>query len=198
MMASRILDLAIAVLILPFVAVLSIFLSVAIAFCDGPPLFFSQERIGLFDRRFRLYKFRSMLNAVDSHGQFLPDSSRLTPAGRWLRASSLDELPQLWNVLRGDMAIVGPRPLPVAYLPRYSVRQRRRHLVRPGITGWAQVNGRNALTWEQKFDLDVWYVDHRNIRLDLKILWLTVLKVIRREGISQDGHATMPEFLGEP
>jgi lipopolysaccharide/colanic/teichoic acid biosynthesis glycosyltransferase len=138
-----------------------------------------------------------MSNAVDASGELLPDAARLTGWGRFLRASSLDELPQLWNVLRGDMSLVGPRPLPVRYLPRYSVQQRRRHLVRPGITGWAQVHGRNALTWEQKFDLDVWYVDHRSLGLDLKILYMTALKVIHRDGISQDGHATMPEFRGD-
>ncbi|HXK02684.1 MAG TPA: sugar transferase, partial [Verrucomicrobiae bacterium] len=134
--------------------------------------------------------------ARDSAGRLLPDEQRLTPLGRFLRRTSLDELPQLWNVLKGDMSLVGPRPLLPEYLPRYNSHQRRRHEVKPGITGWAQIHGRNTLAWERKFDLDVWYVDHRSLWLDIKILWLTVLKVIRREGISQNGHATMPEFTG--
>ncbi|HTX64229.1 MAG TPA: sugar transferase, partial [Opitutaceae bacterium] len=134
--------------------------------------------------------------ARDSAGRLLPDEQRLTPLGRFLRRTSLDELPQLWNVLKGDMSLVGPRPLLPEYLPRYNSHQRRRHEVKPGITGWAQIHGRNTLAWERKFDLDVWYVDHRSLWLDIKILWLTVRKVIRREGISQNGHATMPEFTG--
>jgi sugar transferase EpsL len=144
-----------------------------------------------------LYKFRTMTGARDQTGKLLADEKRLTALGRFLRTTSLDELPQLWNVLKGEMTLVGPRPLLPEYLPRYNAFQRRRHEVKPGITGWVQVNGRNALTWEQKFDLDVWYVDHQSLGLDLKILWMTALKVIRRDGISQDGHATMPEFRGE-
>jgi lipopolysaccharide/colanic/teichoic acid biosynthesis glycosyltransferase len=197
MLAKRILDVALSLTLLPFAVVLSLLTAIAILLLDGRPVLFSQERIGQFDRLFRFYKFRSMSNAVDARGELLPDAVRLTRWGRFLRASSLDELPQLWNVLCGDMSLVGPRPLPVKYLPRYSAFQRRRHEVPPGITGWVQVNGRNALTWQRKFQLDVWYVDHRSFWLDLKILWMTVLKVVRRDGISQEGHATMPEFEGE-
>jgi lipopolysaccharide/colanic/teichoic acid biosynthesis glycosyltransferase len=143
-----------------------------------------------------LLKFRTMTEARDAKGQLLPDSVRLTPFGRFLRSSSLDELPELLNVLRGEMSLVGPRPLLMEYLPRYSREQARRHEVRPGITGWAQVNGRNAISWDEKFRLDVWYVDHHSFWLDLKILWLTLAKVFKREGISQDGQATMEKFMG--
>jgi lipopolysaccharide/colanic/teichoic acid biosynthesis glycosyltransferase len=163
----------------------------------GNPMFV-QSRVGKHDRIFSFYKFRTMNNDRDAAGKLLPDEERLTALGRFLRATSLDELPQLWNVLKGEMSLVGPRPLLPEYLPRYTAFQRRRHEVKPGITGWVQVNGRNSLTWEQKFDLDVWYVDHRSFWLDLKVLCLTVLQVLRRDGISQAGHATMPEFLGSP
>ena len=162
----------------------------------GAPVLFSQVRPGLNTGPFRMYKFRSMTNARDAHGSLLPDAERLTPFGKFLRASSLDELPELFNILRGDMSLVGPRPLLMGYLPLYSARQARRHEVRPGLTGWAQVNGRNALSWDEKFELDVWYVENRSFALDLKILWLTRLTVIRRKGISSDGHATMPPFTG--
>lgn len=162
----------------------------------GSPVFFRQTRPGLHGRPFNMVKFRTMTAACGADGQLLPDADRLTPFGRFLRASSLDELPELWNVLKGEMSLVGPRPLLMDYLPLYSAEQARRHEVRPGITGWAQVNGRNALSWEEKFDLDVWYVDNRTTWLDLKILWLTVKKVIVREGISAAGEATMPRFLG--
>ena len=162
----------------------------------GSPVLFRQERPGLRGRPFTLLKFRTMRNEVDASGQVLPDESRLTPLGRNLRASSIDELPELWNVLRGDMSLVGPRPLLMEYLPRYSPEQARRHEVRPGITGWAQVNGRNALTWEQKFELDVWYVDNVSLALDLRILWRSLSLVLRRKGITAEGHATAPEFLG--
>jgi lipopolysaccharide/colanic/teichoic acid biosynthesis glycosyltransferase len=143
-----------------------------------------------------MVKFRTMLDRADAQGSLLPDAERLTPFGRFLRSSSLDELPELWNVVRGDMSLVGPRPLLMQYLDRYTPEQARRHEARPGITGWAQVNGRNALSWEQKFTLDVWYVDHRTWFLDLRILWLTVVKVVHREGISAAGEATMQEFRG--
>jgi sugar transferase EpsL len=196
-MAKRIFDLIVSGILLVPASVLMLLVAAIAILRDGHPVWLSQERIGRFERPFKLHKVRSMSNAVDASGELLPDEARLTPWGRFLRASSLDELPQLWNVLRGDMSLVGPRPLPVRYLPRYSDEQRRRHLVRPGITGWAQVRGRNALTWEEKFALDVWYVDHQSLGLDLKILWMTAIKVIRRDGISQDGHATMPEFTGE-
>lgn len=162
----------------------------------GFPVFFRQTRPGLAGRPFNMVKFRSMTDACGADGQLLPDADRLTPFGRFLRSSSLDELPELWNVLKGDMSLVGPRPLLMEYLPLYSANQARRHEMRPGITGWAQVNGRNALSWEEKFKLDVWYVDHQSLWLDIKILWLTVRKVLVREGISAAGEATMNKFEG--
>ena len=162
----------------------------------GSPVFFRQGRPGLNGRPFEVIKFRTMTDARGADGQLLSDAQRLTPFGRFLRASSMDELPELWNVLKGEMSLVGPRPLLVEYLPLYSVEQARRHEVRPGITGWAQVNGRNALSWEEKFKLDVWYVDNRTLWLDIKILWLTVRKVLVRDGISAAGEVTMPRFTG--
>jgi len=162
----------------------------------GTPVFFKQERPGLHEKIFRLYKFRSMRDAVGRDGKELPDAERLTKFGRVLRASSLDELPELFNVLKGEMSLVGPRPLLVKYLPLYSPEQHRRHDVLPGITGWAQVHGRNAISWEEKFRLDVWYVDHWTPWLDLKILFLTVKKVFIREGISAENQATTEEFKG--
>jgi lipopolysaccharide/colanic/teichoic acid biosynthesis glycosyltransferase len=162
----------------------------------GSPILFAQIRPGLLERPFRMVKFRTMTDACDATGNLLPDTERLLPFGRWLRASSIDELPELWNVLKGDMSLVGPRPLLMEYLPLYTSEQARRHLVKPGLTGWAQINGRNALTWEEKFVLDIWYVDNRSFFLDFKILVLTVLKVINREGISADGETTMPYFTG--
>lgn len=162
----------------------------------GSPVLFAQVRPGLHGRPFTIYKFRTMRDATLPDGRPLPDEERLTPFGRWLRASSLDELPELWNVLRGDMSFVGPRPLIMAYLPRYTPEQARRMDVRPGITGLAQVNGRNALSWEERFRLDVDYVDRWNLALDATILWHTVATVLAREGISAEGHATMPPFLG--
>jgi lipopolysaccharide/colanic/teichoic acid biosynthesis glycosyltransferase len=171
-------------------------IALAIWLFEGPPVFFCQPRPGYKGRIFKLCKFRTMREAYDANGNLLPDAQRLTPLGRFLRATSLDELPELFNVLRGEMSLVGPRPLLVAYLERYTPEQMRRHDVLPGITGWAQVNGRNALSWEDKFRLDVWYVDHWSLWLDLKILALTVWKVLRREGINQPGQATMEEFMG--
>jgi lipopolysaccharide/colanic/teichoic acid biosynthesis glycosyltransferase len=162
----------------------------------GSPVLFVQQRPGLRGRGFRLVKFRTMKSAVGHDGRELPDAERLTALGRFLRATSLDELPQLWNVLRGDLSLVGPRPLLVQYLERYTPEQARRHDVLPGITGWAQVNGRNAISWEEKFALDVWYVDHWSFVLDLRILLLTIVRVLQREGIAQGGHVTMPEFMG--
>ncbi|WP_254605602.1 sugar transferase [Deinococcus sp. JMULE3] len=164
----------------------------------GSPVLFSQVRPGLDGRPFLMHKFRSMTDGRGPDGALLPDAQRLTAFGRFLRASSLDELPGLLNVLWGDMSLVGPRPLLMEYLPLYSARQARRHEVRPGLTGWAQVNGRNALSWEEKFELDVWYVEHRSLRLDLRILALTVSKVLRRDGISAPGEATMERFRGSP
>lgn len=162
----------------------------------GSPVLFRQARPGRHGRPFMMVKFRTMTDERGADGELLPDARRLTAFGRFLRASSLDELPELWNVLCGEMSLVGPRPLLMEYLPLYSPEQARRHEVRPGITGWAQVNGRNAVSWEERFKLDVWYVDHRSLWLDLRILWLTVRKVIVREGISAQGEATMPPFTG--
>ena len=164
----------------------------------GTPVLFSQERPGHRGRPFKLIKFRTMTNARDSAGGLLTDGQRLIPFGLWLRATSLDELPELWNVLRGDMSLVGPRPLLMQYLDRYTPEQARRHDVRPGITGWSQINGRNAISWEEKLALDVWYVDNRTLWLDLRILLMTIAKVLRREGVSAAGEATMPEFRGRP
>lgn len=162
----------------------------------GSPVFFRQMRPGKDAKPFEMLKFRTMTDARAPDGTLLPDAERLTSFGRFLRSTSLDELPELWNVLKGDMSLVGPRPLLMEYLPLYSLEQARRHEVRPGITGWAQVNGRNALSWEEKFALDIWYVDNRSFRLDLKILALTVLRVLFRSGISAEGEATMPRFTG--
>ena len=178
--------------LLPFMGVLA----AAIRIQMGGPVLFRQVRIGLNDRQFGFLKFRSMTGERDIHGKLLPDEKRLTPFGKFLRASSLDEMPQLFNVVRGDMSLIGPRPLLPQYLPRYSAFERRRHEVKPGITGWAQVNGRNAISWENKLKLDVWYVDHRTLALDLRILWKTAASVVGRRGISRDGHATAPEFQG--
>ena len=162
----------------------------------GSPVLFTQVRPGLHGKPFCMVKFRTMTDARDASGALLTDAQRLTPFGRFLRASSLDELPELWNVLRGEMSLVGPRPLLMEYLPLYSPEQARRHEVRPGITGWAQVNGRNAISWADKFALDVWYVDHCSLWLDVRILWLTMRKVLVRDGISAPGDATMPKFNG--
>lgn len=194
--AKRIFDLLVTIpgliLLSPLLAVIALL----ILCTDGRPVVFRQPRPGLRGEIFNLTKFRSMRAAVDAQGQPLPDGQRLSRLGKFLRASSLDELPELWQVLRGEMSLVGPRPLLVAYLERYSPEQMRRHAMLPGITGWAQVNGRNAITWEKKFELDVWYVDHWTFWLDIKILFLTVWKALRREGISQPGQATAEEFLG--
>ena len=160
------------------------------------PILFRQPRTGLNGKIFNIYKFRTMTNDCDKDGILLPDGLRLTKFGKFLRSTSLDELPSLWNVLKSDMSLVGPRPLLLEYLPLYSAQQARRHEVKPGITGWAQVNGRNAITWSEKFDLDVWYVDNQSIWLDIKILWLTVKKVIMRDGINQVGQSTMENFKG--
>ncbi|MFA0284332.1 sugar transferase [Vibrio sp. 10N.222.55.F12] len=162
----------------------------------GSPVLFKQQRPGLLGKPFNMLKFRSMKDAVDANGHSLPDEERMTPFGDKLRSSSLDELPGLWNVLKGDMSLVGPRPLLVQYLPLYNKEQARRHDVRPGITGWAQVNGRNAISWDEKFEYDVWYVENQSFLLDMKILLLTVKKVFVKEGISADGEATMTEFKG--
>ena len=162
----------------------------------GSPVVFAQDRPGMGGTVFRMYKFRTMRDAMGPDGQPLPDEDRMTSLGATLRSTSLDELPEFWNVLKGDMSLVGPRPLLVRYLPLYSNEQARRHEVRPGITGWAQVNGRNALEWDDRLAMDVWYVDNRSMGLDLKIIWRTFAQVIRRQGVSAEGHATMPEFKG--
>lgn len=192
--AKRILDLALVFgtvpLWLPLLGVIAILVRIKL----GSPVFFRQVRPGLHEEVFEMVKFRTMRCDRDSTGRLLPDELRLTPFGRWLRSSSLDELPELWNVINGEMSLVGPRPLLVQYLARYSAEQRRRHEVPPGLTGWAQVNGRNALSWESRFLLDVWYVDNRSLYLDLKILALTLASVVSRRGVSAHGHATMPEF----
>lgn len=181
-----------AVLALPPMLLIALLVRVAL----GSPVIFRQERPGLGGRPFTLLKFRTMSDATDANGRLLPDEVRIGRFGRWLRASSLDELPEIFNVLAGDMSLVGPRPLLMEYLPLYTPRQARRHEVRPGITGWAQVNGRNAISWEEKFLLDVWYVDNRSFALDIRILWLTLRRVVAREGISAFGKATMPRFTG--
>lgn len=193
---SRLLDLTIIVIFLPFVLPLIGCIFLVIKWKIGAPVFFRQARPGLNCKPFEMIKFRTMNNGIDSNGVLLPDARRLSNFGKFLRSSSLDELPELWNVFKGDMSLVGPRPLLMEYLPLYSSVEARRHEVRPGITGWAQVNGRNALTWQEKFKLDVWYVDNRSIGLDLKILWITLRKVVVREGISAAGEATMPRFTG--
>ena len=164
----------------------------------GKPVLFIQKRPGLDGKPFDLLKFRTMKNAVDSKGQLLPDAERMTGYGKLLRSTSLDELPGLWNVFKGEMSLVGPRPLLMEYLPLYTSEQARRHDVRPGITGWAQVNGRNTLSWEEKFEADLWYVDNQSLVLDLKILILTLLRVLKKDGVSADGEATMSKFTGSP
>lgn len=179
-------------------ALLPVFLVTALLLCfsnKGTPFFF-QRRPGKNDQVFLLVKFKTMNDLKDSDGQLLPDEQRITRFGKFIRKSSLDEIPQLFNVLRGDMSLIGPRPLLVEYLPLYNDRQKRRHEVKPGITGWAQVNGRNAISWEQKFEYDVWYVENMSFRLDMKIIAMTIQKTLKSEGISQQGHATMPVFKG--
>ena len=194
---KRVFDLLAASLALLFLALPLLALAWLIRHKLGSPVLFRQVRPGLYGQPFEMIKFRTMTDERDSSGALLPDAQRLTSFGRFLRASSLDELPELWNVLRGEMSLVGPRPLLMEYLPLYSPEQARRHEVRPGITGWAQVNGRNAISWADKFALDVWYVDHRSLWLDVRILWMTVRKVLVRDGISAAGEATMPRFEGD-
>jgi lipopolysaccharide/colanic/teichoic acid biosynthesis glycosyltransferase len=193
---KRLFDLVFAVLSLLFLALPLLVLMLLVRRKLGSPVFFRQVRPGIHGQPFEMVKFRTMTDERGADGALLPDVQRLTPFGRFLRASSLDELPELWNVLKGDMSLVGPRPLLMEYLPLYTPGQARRHEVRPGITGWAQVNGRNAITWEEKFALDVWYVDHRSLWLDVRILWMTVKKVLLRDGISAAGEATMTRFTG--
>jgi lipopolysaccharide/colanic/teichoic acid biosynthesis glycosyltransferase len=193
---KRIFDLLVAVTALAILAPVLFGVAILIRLQIGSPVVFRQQRPGLGGRPFKMIKFRTMLDSRDASGNQRPDAERLTALGRTLRATSLDELPELWNVLKGDMSLVGPRPLLMEYLPLYTPEQARRHEVRPGITGWAQVNGRNAISWEDKFKLDVWYVENRSLWLDIKIMWLTVKKVLLRDGITAAGEATMSRFTG--
>ena len=193
---KRLLDIGIAVAVMVLFSPPIFLLLLLVRTKLGKPVLFKQQRPGKNGRSFTLIKFRTMTDARNKNGDLLPDEERLLSFGRFLRSSSLDELPELWNVLKGEMSLVGPRPLLMRYLDRYTATQIRRHEVRPGITGWAQINGRNTLSWEEKFKLDVWYVDNQSFLLDLRILWLTIWKTIKREHINQAGHATMEEFFG--
>jgi lipopolysaccharide/colanic/teichoic acid biosynthesis glycosyltransferase len=193
---KRLLDLSVTLPALVVLAPVLFIVALLVRLTLGAPVLFRQQRPGLYGQPFHLLKFRTMTDARDAAGTLLPDAMRLTPFGRWLRSTSVDELPELINVLRGEMSVVGPRPLLMQYLPRYTSEQARRHLVKPGITGWAQINGRNSLAWEQKFALDVWYVAHQSLWLDLKIITLTVWKIVQREGINQPGQVTAEEFKG--
>ena len=195
-MIKRIIDITGALCILVVALPLLLFTAVVLVVTGCRPILFSQPRPGLQGKVFNMVKFRSMTNEVDHDGNLLPDAQRLTRFGKFIRSTSIDELPGLWNVLVGNMSLVGPRPLLVEYLPLYSQEQARRHQVKPGITGWAQVNGRNALNWEKKFELDVWYVDNQSLWLDIKILFLTVYKVLKRSDVSAQGQATMTKFTG--
>jgi sugar transferase EpsL len=193
---KRFFDLLIVLLSLPLILPIYLLLMLLVLTKFNFPILFKQSRPGLKGKIFNIYKFRSMTSELDKEGTLLSDELRLTKFGKLLRSTSLDELPSLWNVLKGDMSLVGPRPLLIEYLPLYSSKQARRHEVKPGITGWAQVNGRNAISWDEKFDLDVWYVDNQSIWLDIKILFMTIKKVITRSGINQDGQATIKNFKG--
>lgn len=195
---KRLIDIVLTVPVLILLSPVLILISILVGWRLGFPILFQQKRPGYKGEIFTIYKFRTMRDLTDSQGNLLPDAKRLTKLGHFLRTTSLDELPELINVLRGEMSLVGPRPLLTAYLPLYSSEQSRRHDVQPGITGWAQIHGRNALTWQGKFTLDVWYVDHWSIWLDIKIIGMTVVKVLRREGISQPGQATAELFKGNP
>ena len=194
--AKRILDLLLAIAGILILSPVMLIIALLIGLKIGTPIIFRQQRPGYHGKPFWVYKFRTMTNAHDSQGSLLPDTQRITRLGHFLRSTSLDELPEMFNVLRGEMSWVGPRPLLMQYLERYSPEQARRHEVLPGITGWAQINGRNALTWEEKFKLDIWYVDHTSFWLDIKILFISVIKVLRREGINQPGRSTTDEFMG--
>ena len=189
---DKLLALILIIILSPFIFLTALFILLFM----GRPVFFKQKRPGKDEKIFMIYKFRTMSDDKDENGELLPDEQRLKGIGKFIRSVSLDELPQLFNVLKGDMSFVGPRPLLIEYLPLYNKRQKKRHLVKPGITGWAQVNGRNAISWEEKFEYDVWYVEHQSFLLDMKIMWLTFLKVLKKEGVSQEGHATMEKFRG--
>ena len=196
LLIKRVFDILIVGICLLALSPVFLLVAVLVRLSIGSPILYEQTRPGLLGEPFNIIKFRSMLEAFDQNGDPLPNEQRMTPFGRFLRSASLDELPELWNILKGDMSLVGPRPLLTEYLPLYSDRQRRRHEVPPGLTGWSQVNGRNAISWDEKFELDVWYVDNASFLLDLKIIAMTVLKVIRREGISHAGDVAMPRFQG--
>ncbi len=193
---KRILDIVLSLIALVIALIPMLVVALLVRTKLGSPVLFTQERPGKDGKIFKLYKFRTMKDAVDAAGNPLPDEERLTPFGKKLRATSLDELPEFINILKGEMSLIGPRPLLVRYLPRYNEKQRRRHDVRPGLTGWAQVNGRNAISWEEKFELDVWYVDHVSFLLDCKIVWMTIRAIIGHTGISSATSATMEEFMG--
>ncbi|MCA0361825.1 MAG: sugar transferase [Armatimonadetes bacterium] len=195
-LVKRLFDVIVSTVVLISFSWLILILALLVRLNLGAPVFFRQKRPGLDGKIFEMVKFRTMRNATSSDGTPLPDDQRMTKFGNLLRKLSLDELPELWNVVKGDMSLVGPRPLLVQYLDRYSPRQMRRHETRPGVTGWAQVNGRNAVAWEDRFEMDVWYVENWSFALDLKILWMTVLTVFKRSGVSAEGHVTMPEFMG--
>lgn len=192
----RVFDLSLAIPSFLFLSPVMLLIALCIRFSMGKGVFFKQVRPGLNGKPFRIHKFRTMIDNCDGDGNLLPDGDRLTPFGSFLRSSSLDELPELYNVIKGEMSIVGPRPLLSRYLDRYTTEQARRHMAKPGITGWAQVNGRNAISWEEKFEHDVWYVDHQSFRLDIKIIALTIFRIITRDGINQPDQATAEEFLG--
>jgi len=193
---KRILDIALSLLLIIILCVPYLVICLLCLFVHGTPLFYTQQRAGINEKNFNIFKLRTMNDLKDDQGELLPDKERLTRFGAMLRRSSLDEVPGVWNVLKGDMSLIGPRPLLVEYLPLYTKEQAKRHIIRPGITGWAQVNGRNAISWEKKFDLDIWYVNNLNFWLDFKILLLTVKKVFVKEGISADGQVTMSKFTG--
>ena len=193
-MQKRVFDIVMSLVLIILLSPVILLVAVLVGIKMGWPVFFVQERVGKDNQIFKIYKFRTMSNSVDKKGQPLSDEMRLTKFGQCLRQTSLDELPELFNILKGEMSFVGPRPLLVEYLLEYDEHQIRRHEIRPGLTGWAQVNGRNLVSWEERFNLDVWYVDHRHFGLDLKILWMTVIKVLKREGISQEGQVTMEKF----
>jgi sugar transferase EpsL len=193
---KRLIDMSAALVVLVVASPVLLIVAAAVRIKHGSPVLFRQTRPGLNGQPFEIFKFRTMTNARDAQGNLLPDAERLTSLGKFLRRTSLDELPEVLNVLKGDMSLVGPRPLRMRYLERYTPWQARRHEVKPGITGWAQINGRNGLDWESRFEMDVWYVDHWSLRLDIKILFLTVWTVLKQDGISQEGHVTMTEFKG--
>jgi lipopolysaccharide/colanic/teichoic acid biosynthesis glycosyltransferase len=197
-MIKPLFDKTLALILIILFSPIYLIVSVLILLKMGKPILFRQKRPGLHEKIFGIYKFRTMTNEKDENGELLPDEERLVGIGKFIRSTSLDELPQLFNVLKGDMSFVGPRPLLIEYLPRYNEEQKKRHDVKPGITGWAQVNGRNAISWEQKFKYDVWYVEHQSFWLDMKILWMTFLKVVQRSDISSDTAVTMEKFEGSP